>query len=272
MKIYNCSICNLKTENKQKYVRHLAIHKPGYAEQHYAKCIKASKSNQLRMQKIKEEAIIDYNEHPNFCKRCNSIIAFENKRNLFCSHTCAAIYNNNKRLKKDDIKPSYLIELHNTLEYIQADSATRRSLSIRASNLAKGKFSVRQKLIDIYGEKCSVCGIESVWMNLPLTLHVDHIDGNHQNNNMENVRLLCPNCHSQTKNYAGRNKKHHGQKNAFSVADKELLNALLESSNISQALTKVDLAPKAGNYERCKRLLDEYYSLGRQRIELCSVD
>ena len=39
----------------------------------------------------------------------------------------------------------------------------------------------------------------------PLTLQLDHIDGNPINNNLENLRFLCPNCHSQTDTFAGKN-------------------------------------------------------------------
>ena len=45
-----------------------------------------------------------------------------------------------------------------------------------------------------------------MWMGSPLTLAVDHIDGDFHNNEPSNVRFLCPNCHSQTENFAGRSK------------------------------------------------------------------
>ncbi|MFC8362405.1 HNH endonuclease signature motif containing protein [Streptomyces griseorubiginosus] len=55
-------------------------------------------------------------------------------------------------------------------------------------------------------ERCVMCGIEGVWLGEPLPLEVDHIDGNWRNNRCENLRLLCPNCHSTTDSYRGRGK------------------------------------------------------------------
>jgi hypothetical protein len=55
-------------------------------------------------------------------------------------------------------------------------------------------------------EQCALCGIEALWLGEPLPLEVDHIDGDWRNNRIENLRLLCPNCHSTTDSYRGRGK------------------------------------------------------------------
>lgn len=53
--------------------------------------------------------------------------------------------------------------------------------------------------------KCAKCGI-SEWQGQPLSLHLDHKNGKNNDHRIENLRFLCPNCHSQTDTYAGKNK------------------------------------------------------------------
>lgn len=53
--------------------------------------------------------------------------------------------------------------------------------------------------------KCEICNIEN-WQGKPLRLQIHHIDGNRSNNNLENLQILCPNCHSQTDNFCSKNR------------------------------------------------------------------
>lgn len=53
--------------------------------------------------------------------------------------------------------------------------------------------------------KCACCGNTGNWNGQELVLQVDHINGIHTDNRLENLRFLCPNCHSQTDTFAGRN-------------------------------------------------------------------
>ncbi|MFQ6854080.1 HNH endonuclease signature motif containing protein [Streptomyces sp. 35M1] len=56
-------------------------------------------------------------------------------------------------------------------------------------------------------ELCALCSTGPIWRGRPLPLEVDHIDGNWRNNQQQNLRLLCPNCHSTTDTYRGRGKR-----------------------------------------------------------------
>jgi hypothetical protein len=54
--------------------------------------------------------------------------------------------------------------------------------------------------------KCERCGIQS-WLGEPLSMALHHINGDGMDNRLENLALLCPNCHAQTPNFSGRNRK-----------------------------------------------------------------
>ena len=70
---------------------------------------------------------------------------------------------------------------------------------------SSGHLRVRLVNEGILEYRCSnlTCGISS-WLGKELVLHLDHINGTHNDNRIENLRLLCPNCHSQTKTYCNR--------------------------------------------------------------------
>jgi len=57
-----------------------------------------------------------------------------------------------------------------------------------------------------YNEKCVLHTHEVLWCGDTIVLHLDHINGVRTDNRIKNLRFLCPNCHSQTKTYCGRNK------------------------------------------------------------------
>ena len=54
--------------------------------------------------------------------------------------------------------------------------------------------------------RCELCRNTGSWRDAPLRLEVDHIDGDYHNNSPTNLRFLCPNCHTQTDNFAGRSR------------------------------------------------------------------
>jgi DNA-binding CsgD family transcriptional regulator/5-methylcytosine-specific restriction endonuclease McrA len=70
----------------------------------------------------------------------------------------------------------------------------------------RNRANVKRRLL-VEGLKpasCATCGIAD-WLGKPLSLALHHINGDRLDNRLENLELLCPNCHSQTENYSGRN-------------------------------------------------------------------
>lgn len=132
-------------------------------------------------------------------------------------------------------------------------------------NWRKGDFSTtifeyggggnhKRVLILERGHKCQKCGL-SDWLEQPITLELEHIDGDHKNNVKENLLILCPNCHSQTSTWKGKNMVK--KKAQEYVTDEELTEALLANKNVRQALMAVGLSGKGGNYARAYDLLHQ---------------
>lgn len=68
------------------------------------------------------------------------------------------------------------------------------------------KLRIRLLTEEIFKPICANCGLEK-WLNQEIPLELDHIDGISNNHKIENLRLLCPNCHALTETYRGKNIK-----------------------------------------------------------------
>lgn len=164
------------------------------------------------------------------CKNCKNEFSIhrQNKRNIFCSKSCAATYNNKisikrnkvvrycycgKKLRRYDKKycSSLCLKKYNYLIYINKWKINEVSGGV-------GEFSeilsayVRHYIFEKYNNKCFKCGwkeINQYTNKIPLT--INHIDGNPLNHKEENLELLCPNCHSLTEFYGSRGKGRKGR-------------------------------------------------------------
>lgn len=100
---------------------------------------------------------------------------------------------------------------------------------------------LRKRLIaeGLKEHRCECCKL-SEWLGEPIPLELDHIDGDHCNNMLENLKILCPNCHAKTPTYRGKNKR---SKNSQTLKNKVQIEKTKKVYNCS--LCKVELKGKS---------------------------
>lgn len=169
--------------------------------------------------------------------------------------SCEAVRRRNSESLKKAHKENRVSSFTDEARYKSLQTRKKESLDffLKHPELFYSSKNLKRYLLE-YGipYKCSICGISS-WRESPLTLEIDHIDGVRNHNNPDNLRFLCPNCHSQTDNWRGKNINSGKMK----VSDEDFLKALKESKNIRQALIKVGLTPKGANYVKVNQLLSK---------------
>jgi 5-methylcytosine-specific restriction endonuclease McrA len=69
---------------------------------------------------------------------------------------------------------------------------------------------IRERILkfNLLPYECAMCGNKGEWQGKELRLQVDHKNGDHNDNQLHNLRFLCPNCHAQTDTFGGKNVKH----------------------------------------------------------------
>lgn len=165
--------------------------------------------------------IAKYSLNPKKCKHCDNYISYEKRKLIFCDSTCSATHNNLARGKKlTEWQCLNCQKKHSNYEWHTGKYCDSKCQHEYQSKLiiddwlnggakSKWKYSIpswaKRYLAEQRGYACEECGITE-HNSKPIVLECDHIDGNSTNNLPENLRLICPNCHSQTPNFKGANR------------------------------------------------------------------
>ncbi len=161
-----------------------------------------------------------YDKNPRYCEECGRKLSFEQRFNKFCSSSCAAKYNNVKRGPRSfETKKKISDSIRSKFperEYEEYTNETPPKISklerwLGGENFLRGASQVpvfiKEYLMSLHDNKCEKCHwgeVNEFTGNVPLEVH--HIDGDCTNNRIENLQLLCPNCHSLTPNFGSLNK------------------------------------------------------------------
>lgn len=141
------------------------------------------------------------------------------------------------RKRMEELKLSFNDFKGRSAFYDSVKKKTINPLKLFSSNSKHARATLRRIIItdSLLPYKCAICGIKE-WNNKTLSLELDHINGINNDNRLENLRFLCPNCHSQTTTYGSRNQ----QKNESKYDISEELRTLVENKyNECKSIKKV---------------------------------
>ena len=155
-----------------------------------------------------------YAASPQVCPTCRKQLPFEKRRSTFCNRSCAAKRTNLGLVRrKTPLVPCPRCG-NEPKQYANGQWARHCQACIdsgayhariQRSTDSKTAVSLRAYLLRTRKHVCNCCGLRE-WLGQPIPLQVDHVDGNSDNNDEENLRLLCANCHAQTPTYGALNK------------------------------------------------------------------
>ena len=109
-----------------------------------------------------------------------------------------------QRIKEDNLNVDHIEKAKSQFRGFSKEIPIKEIL-VKDSSFS-GDLKNRVVKTGLLEDRCSKCGIGNIWCGEPISLQLDHINGDHCDNRIENLRILCPNCHSQTKTFGRRNK------------------------------------------------------------------
>lgn len=184
-----------------------------------------SRSEAGKLGSIKAKATVEaqkvariekYNLEKKTCTGCQKQLEYEDRHKKFCSQSCSATFFNHKRKKYSYCEHCGGLTKGKPNRAKKFCSVKCQQALIREGNMKSllagdkmqlGGAALRRLLIEKFGAKCMECGWDKINPHTgKCPIELEHIDGNSENDVLENLKLLCPSCHSLTATYKALNK------------------------------------------------------------------
>lgn len=192
------------------------------------------------------------------CPKCN--IEHERK-GTFCSRKCAnsRTFSEESKQKKSNANKGKVGWLRGlTLNDARVKKIVENKKKKHEEKTKTADFNTlsenqkRKRILIEQDYRCSECGIEQMWNCKPLKFELDHISGIRKDNTRNNLRMVCPNCHSQTPTYKTT------KTTLKKYSDEEIIQALTLCNSGYKAMKHIGMNPHGGNYVRLRNIIKKY--------------
>ena len=160
--------------------------------------------------------------------------AFLDQNNIDYSHWTGQLWSKDKTSLED----KRIKSTGSTYEDVFCEDSSASATYVKS-------LIIRKQLLPY---KCSVCNMNPIWNGKELKLQMDHINGNRKDQRLENLRMICPNCHSQTETFGSKNKS-----KGFPTEEK-IISVLKNTSSISEAIRELGI--NQINFKKLKTIIE----------------
>lgn len=151
-----------------------------------------------------------------------------------------------ERMDQDGIAYSHFKENYKNMQKSLGSRVFEKTIPlsdilVENSNYSRGHLKERLIKDGILENRCSECGLSEIWNGKEIKMQLDHRNGKSNDNRLPNLRLLCPNCHSQTDNFSGKKNRTKVKKTATEIHAIRVANGKRFGQKIRKVKDRPDL-------------------------------
>ena len=176
----------------------------------------------------------------------------------------------NNRIKLDNLCLNQLTINRKNFAITRMFVPTIDDENVFCENSTCSRSCLKSRFLKLVEYKCCECGIGNIYNNKEISLQIDHKNGINNDNRMENLQLLCPNCHSQTLTFSGKRKKNTNRKIQYESKESRL-NRIVSTRKFNPSKEELEVLVKKMPMTKVGKVFGVSDNAVRKRCRLLGI-